>query len=349
MAEGFVSHRDGQGGGVPLPWLDAMFLRLVEARFDQSLAHALMLTGPAGVGKDLLARRLADAWLCEAPDLPAEARPCGACRGCGLTAAGNHPDLHRLEPAEGKSAISVDQIRGLSTELALKSHAGGSRVALITPAEAMTISAQNSLLKTLEEPPSGAIAVLITHQADALAPTIRSRCQQLTVTGPDTDQAQRWLVDQGVAAPEAAEALQLARQSPLAALKLIEDGFPQQAAALAEVLGQIALGRAEPVSVAGKWEKHDLNRTIGWWQGAMHAIARAALAQSQDGDIAGSHRELAEQGARWIAASDVFAFTDRLGEAAMTLRGQANPRLLLEGLLIDWARITRPARARRKA
>ncbi|MEO0422314.1 MAG: DNA polymerase III subunit delta' [Pseudomonadota bacterium] len=353
MAKAPVTLRDGRGQAVVLPWLDALFERLVEARFAQTLAHALLLSGPAGVGKDALAHALADAWLCEAEGVQASERPCGRCRGCGLTAVGNHPDLHRLVPAEGKATISVDQIRELSAELALKPHAGGSRVALITPAEGMTVSAQNSLLKTLEEPPSGAVLVLITHQLDALAPTIRSRCQQLSVAGPDPAQAQAWLADQGVEPTASAEALQLARQSPLAALQLVEDGFAEQASSLAEALGQIALGRAEPINVAGGWEKLDMQRILAWWQGALHAIAREGLASGAQGaeegpETATSYRVLAAQGARWVAPSDLFEFADRLAEATLTLRGQANPRLLLEGLLIDWARVTRPARTRRK-
>ncbi|MEM9384952.1 MAG: DNA polymerase III subunit delta' [Pseudomonadota bacterium] len=351
MASGFVNLPDGQGQRVALPWLDDLYLRLVGARFAQTLAHALLLSGPIGIGKNALAHALADAWLCEAEGVDASARPCGRCRGCGLTAVGNHPDLQRLVPAEGKATISVDQVRELSAELALKPHAGGSRVALITPAEGMTISAQNSLLKTLEEPPSGAVLVLITHQADALAPTIRSRCQQVSVAGPGGLQARSWLAERGVDVGASTEALQLARQSPLAALRLVEDGFAEQAADLAEALGQIALGKAEPISVAGRWEKLDIGRIVNWWQGALHAIAREGLvAAGEDNasEMATSYRVLAAQGARWVAASDLFGFSDRLAEATLTLRGQANQRLLLEGLLIDWARVTRPARTRRR-
>ncbi|MEO0973626.1 MAG: DNA polymerase III subunit delta', partial [Pseudomonadota bacterium] len=348
MSEWLV--QNAEAGGPRLHWLDGLYARLVRARYEQTLAHGLLLSGAAGIGKRVLANALAKAWLCEAGPGPAEQRPCGQCRGCGLTRVGNHPDLHLLAPAEGKSSISVDQVRELSGELVLRPHAGGHRVALVVPAQLMTLSAQNSLLKTLEEPPAGTVLVLVADEIDSLAPTIRSRCQHLAVPAPDAVACEAWLSEHGVPSAQAREALALARQAPLAALGLSQEGFVERVGTLTEDLVQIAHGRAEPVAVAGRWEKHDPHRVVDWWQGAMHALAERVLAvpPAAHATPSASQRQLADEGAAWVAAVGLFGFVDRLHEASAILRGQSNPRLLLEGLLIDWAALTRSARIRRR-
>src|SRR5687768_18500114 len=78
-----------------------------------------------------------------------------------------------------RSTISVDQVRELAERLAMTSMRRGARVAIVTPAHSMTINAQNALLKTLEEPASGTLLVLVTSRPSAILPTLRSRCQRI--------------------------------------------------------------------------------------------------------------------------------------------------------------------------
>jgi DNA polymerase-3 subunit delta' len=150
--------------------------------------HAVLLVGPAGVGKTTLALDLAAGLLCDVADVAA--RPCGSCRGCRLVAHGTHPDLHRLT-AEGPGrqvviggpGAKARGVRDLIAELALLPVEGGARVAIIESASRMNEDAQAALLKTLEEPPGGITIILCADAEDALLPTIRSRCARVRL-GP---------------------------------------------------------------------------------------------------------------------------------------------------------------------
>ena len=219
------------------PWNEPIFESLKRGR--ERLPHALLVHGPRGVGKLALAERLAQLLLCEHAD-PA-ARPCGTCDGCRWYLGGNHPDFRRLEPEaiakappeaeaeeEGSEAparrtkqpslfITVDQVRALASFLNLRSHRGALRLALLHPAEDLYLpNAANALLKSLEEPPAGAMFILVSHRPARLLPTVRSRCVAVPVPIPARDVALRWLADQGVKTAE--RWLAFAGGAPLQAL-----------------------------------------------------------------------------------------------------------------------------------
>jgi len=152
------------------------------------LPHALLLTGEAGIGKAALALWVVCLRWCQADD-----GPCGRCSSCKKVLTGNHPDLElvrRNPPAEidpkglgSRLEITVDQVRqGLIPALSLGAIEGGGRSVIIRSAEDLNEQAQNALLKTLEEPPKGALLVLVTAREDSLLDTIRSRCQEIRLT-----------------------------------------------------------------------------------------------------------------------------------------------------------------------
>ena len=196
------------------PWNEPL-LESVRKRLSR-LPHALLIHGARGVGKLALAERVAQLLLCENDD--AAKRPCGACSGCRWYLAGSHPDFRRIEPEalakepppedeaedtpakKGKPSlvIKIEQIRGLEGFLNIGSHRGKLRVALVHPAEDMPEASANALLKGLEEPPSGAVFLLVSHRPAQLLPTIRSRCVALPVPVPPVEVAQRWLESQHV-------------------------------------------------------------------------------------------------------------------------------------------------------
>src|SRR5207247_4155502 len=109
--------------------------------------------------------------------------------------------------------IKIYQVRELADFLNIRSHRGGLRVALVHPAEEMNINAANALLKALEEPPAGAVFLLVSHRPARLLPTIRSRCVALPVAVPPREAALRWLSGQGM--PDAERWLAYAGGAPL--------------------------------------------------------------------------------------------------------------------------------------
>jgi len=235
-----------------LPWHQKSWEALV--RLVDKLPHALLIHGTPGIGKLALAERFAQYLLCEARTSSGE--PCGRCDGCRWFVAGSHPDVRRIEPeilakrvaddeeagsqrpAKPSSEIKIEQVRELADFLALGSHRGRLRVALVHPAEDMNAHAANALLKSLEEPPPGAVFVLVSHRPARLLPTVRSRCVAMPMEAPASKAALQWLGAQGLS--DGARWLAFAGGAPLRALKY---GRGTQAEAIDKMLAAIASGR----------------------------------------------------------------------------------------------------------
>src|SRR5690348_9799716 len=224
--------RDGEGvpdglAQSPLPWQHDVVASLLSRR--SQWPHALLVTGPAGIGKRMLAQAIARALLCEAPRAGGAA--CGECTSCRYVAAAQHPDLRTIEPIEidddGDARIvewiAVERIRALTRWAAITSHRGGAKVALIVPAERMSEAAANALLKTLEEPPDGTCFLLVSNLPGRLPATIASRCQRIVAPRPTPAQARAWLMQHGTHDPDAL--LAQAHGAPLRALALADPAY----------------------------------------------------------------------------------------------------------------------------
>ncbi|MEQ1632809.1 MAG: AAA family ATPase [Planctomycetota bacterium] len=148
--------------------------------------HAMVIAGPTGSGKSVVARWLAAALLCPS-DLDLD-MPCGVCRTCRRVQSGAHPDLHVLTPEKDKREVKVDAVRALLDVLLHHAVEGRARVVLLDPASALNVEGQNALLKTLEEPGEQTYLLLPTARPELLLPTVRSRCERLGVRrlGDDT-------------------------------------------------------------------------------------------------------------------------------------------------------------------
>ncbi|MGH7829874.1 MAG: DNA polymerase III subunit delta' [Candidatus Binatia bacterium] len=147
------------------------------------LHHAYLFLGPEGVGKKSVALSLAMAIHCA----DREYDFCGECQNCHRIRAGNHPDVRLIEPPAGKKEIGIPQIRELERELAFRAFSRGKKVAILDPADLMNYHAQNSLLKTLEEPPGDSLLILIAKSMGSLLPTLVSRCLRLSFGAPGLD------------------------------------------------------------------------------------------------------------------------------------------------------------------
>lgn len=146
-------------------------LRYMES--SRQVPHALLLTGPSGIGKIMAANVLAAALLC----MSSEERPCGNCQSCVYMARGIHPDFLTIRP-DG-TTIKIEQIRTLQHEVSLAPYISLRRVCIIDGAELMTTQAANSILKILEEPMGDIIFILVSSNRQLLLPTIISRCMAL--------------------------------------------------------------------------------------------------------------------------------------------------------------------------
>ena len=169
------------------------------------LSHALLLTGPDGVGKRLFARLLAQCLFCER-HADAELLACGECPTCKLAAAATHPDQLLIECPPGKREIPIELFvgsrqkrgkEGLCHDLNLKPMAGNRKVAIINDGQLLNDASANALLKTLEEPPPNSLLIVITNQADRVLPTIQSRCQTVRFSSLSEDAVSGLLIQLG--------------------------------------------------------------------------------------------------------------------------------------------------------
>lgn len=239
----------------PYPWLASAWAHLLQHKAQP--AHALLISGPAGVGKRALARVWAKTLLCEAPRENGEA--CDTCGACHWFDAGTHPDYRELtlqekENKEGETklaiAIDVEQARDTIEYVQLSTYRAGRRVVIIDPADALNQAAANALLKVLEEPPLNTCFVLVSDQARRLLPTLRSRCTRLDVGLPKQDIALQWLDEQPT--DDAETMLALAGGAPLVVAGWQDSG---EWTLRSEVLeGLAGLRDLDPVALADQWK-----------------------------------------------------------------------------------------------
>ena len=150
-------------------------------------SHCYLLCGPVGSGKHTLARILSAALQCGEKNAP-----CMTCRDCRKALSGSHPDIITIDDPEKKS-VPVELIRQLQADAYIRPNEAARKVYLIPRAMDMTDSAQNALLKLMEEPPSYAVFLLLTDNAEKLLPTVRSRCAELRLEPVPAEMAVDWL------------------------------------------------------------------------------------------------------------------------------------------------------------
>ena len=249
-----------------MAWLDPVREEFHKRLLGDRLAHAFLLSGQTGTGKQGLAMEMAAAILCREYRLPA----CGSCRSCQLLVSGAHPDFRILSfelNRNGKlrTEIVIDQVRELISFLQLTTTIGEKKAALVYPAEAMNKNAANALLKTLEEPPGDAVIILLSHDPFRLAVTITSRCQKLQVRSPDTDTALAWLLESGAYGDaEARSALKAAAGSPIRARDMLSEGGPDHYRLVSDTLESMLEGRCEPATAMSTLGDVEPDRLWTW-------------------------------------------------------------------------------------
>ena len=197
--------------------------RAIEAN---EIGHAYIFEGKYGIGRYSMAEAFASALLCENPN---GAESCGACQRCVQCRAGSNPDMrvitNSLYDSQKKSKqLLTDTIRKMKQEIYIKPYLGERRVYIIPAADTMNSSAQNSLLKILEEPPEYCTIILIAENSAAFLPTVLSRAVRLKLSPLSSDEVLKYLEDKNKAGGErAALAVAMSEGSIGRALEILED------------------------------------------------------------------------------------------------------------------------------
>lgn len=323
------------------PWQKRQWRTLTRQRGAGRLPHALLLHGRQGLGKADFARALAHACLCAGVD--GEGIACGQCRGCRLFLAGNHPDVQFLRPPAGGKFILVDAVRATIARLGATSQYPGPKVLVMDDAQRMNAASANAFLKTLEEPPGDSLLILVSARPDGLPATIRSRCQQVHFGAAAPVDSMPWLEARLAGLTEPANAtgaedlLGIAGGAPLAALALARSGALGWRRQAFGEFRDLRLGRSDPLQVAERWSKCDLDELLHWvlsWSRDMIRCHGCDSAPYLDNpDLAHALRELA----RSSSLIGLYAHLDRSLAARRGLAAaNLNPQLLCEDLLITW-------------
>jgi DNA polymerase-3 subunit delta' len=228
---------------------------IIEAYRAGRLPHALLLTGPRGIGKATLAFQVARHLLAnpdpgKAPDDLQPADPSD--RVFRQIASGSHLSvLHVTRSYNDKTKkfmtiLGVDEVRRIGRFLSMTAHDGAYRVVIVDPADDMNVNAANALLKRLEEPPEKTLFLLLSHSPGRLLPTIRSRCQMLRLAPLGEAELKAALDATGAisAAAQLPEILARAEGSVRAALLLSEFGGMEIVGAVDRLLGTTGIDTA---------------------------------------------------------------------------------------------------------
>lgn len=321
---------------------------LLRAIREGRAAHAYLISGPAQTGKGTLAKLMAAAMLCDAPDAP-----CGRCHTCSRVERGVHPDVEALAPGgvcdesehdhakDNSRDVRICQVRRVDRLLSLTPFEGRARVVIIDPAGALNAQAADAFLKTLEEPLGNTLIALVATDPSSLSETIRSRCRQVALHTLPLAAIERHLSEHGA---EPAAAALLARLSGghigRALTALADPGFQESRATALDQIAELATsGRAARFDYAeklatrfsrGREEVYEALATwSSWWRDLLFTTAGA-----EQGIINVDRREQLAAAAGRYHPADVARFLRALREARQDLESNVSPRLALEGLML---------------
>ncbi len=306
----------------------------------QETRHAYLLTGSAGGGRRTLALRFAQALNCLQP--PEPGGYCGVCRVCRQTEAMQHSDLAILQAEKEGGILKVEQVREAQHSLSLLPYEARYRVALLLRFHEANPSAQNALLKTLEEAPQRVVLLLTANSAESLLPTIVSRCEVLRLRPMPLERLTGELVKRNLPSEDARLLAHLSGGRFGYALHLQEDPslLEQRRIFLDDLLNLLTSNRRERfayVETMGR-DRETLRQAyqvwLSFWRDLMLRAASADL-PLVNLNLEAEITRLASQ----VSLSTARACVAALEQGISRLDANLNARLLTEVLLLDWPRL----------
>ncbi|WP_339926511.1 DNA polymerase III subunit delta' [uncultured Cobetia sp.] len=323
-----------------LPWQHSLWQHFTAVHDNGRLPHAVMLSGPSGLGKHELADAMIARVLCRTAQGKPGAAACGECHGCHMLAAGHHPDLMAVAPQDVGKMIRIDPIREVNRFVSQTAQQGGYRVIRLQPAESMNIASANALLKSLEEPGANTLFILLSDMPSRVLPTIRSRCQQWPLVIPPAEESLPWLTQQ--LGEDAQALLRMAGGLPQLAVRLGEAEQRQLRQALRELFDALVRG-GEPVAEAWRLERQPLAQVLWYGIAWLEDLIRMGLSGNASDLRDPSLEPLLRQAVKNGRTQDWFKLLDFAREQRRLLAagGNPNPQLVLEAWLVRWAALLR--------
>ena len=319
---------------------------LTNALQNGSVAHSYLFYGPDSVGKKKLAIALTKALNCKGVD-PLDA--CDECESCLKIERRIHPDFFYIEPIKStptskEAVIKVEAIRELQKKLTYMPYEGKTKVVVIDSAELMNLQAMNSFLKTLEEPPSSTLILLISANPNRLLPTLLSRCQGIQfhrLSSQDIKSIIRSQPQEEETLTESEIDFRVHRSQGSVNIALAEDieKAKHLREQLLEVLEKVSFDRMDIIfNFAKVWAKHteEIQTVLNEFLGLIRDLAlyRSGCSQS---DI--QNRDLSVRMIPIAETQSLKTWIDRfttVRNTQLALSGNANTQLFLENMLIEF-------------
>ncbi len=318
------------------PWQAEAWQQFLQYLITDRLPHAILLTGPSAIGKIEFCLAYMQRMNCMCPTQDDYA--CGVCVNCRLFKAGTHPDVRMLNIDKDQDQptaeqIKVDDIRDVNQFVSLSRQQARYKLVCMNHAHLMNTNAANALLKTLEEPPADSILFLVSHRAENLLATIKSRCQIWKFCLPNKEQALQWLQQQENNSTWDT-ILSVSGYRPLLALDLHQTGLGEARARFYDHLSQLMRGTGKVTTISTSLQNETLEQLVAWQQGWCADLIRCHYAKQpvtlENPDI---HRSLHSLVGR-VDLGLLFDFLHKLAELHRLSNAPLNRRLFIEDMLI---------------
>ncbi len=325
------------------PWQTEQMQRLILMHQQNRLPHALLFSGPDGIGLKSFALTFVMRSLCLSNTKNLEIA-CGNCKSCKLFMGKSHPDLYFIEPEEKGKMIKIDQIRELIEYASFKSFSANMKIVIIDSADAMNRFTAPALLKTLEEPPEQTKIILLSHNPSKLPITIRSRCQRIDFKPTYSGDTVSWLngkLGDSEVAPEIL--LRLSGGGPLKAIQLAAD---EQHLACRDKLLQnlVSLDKknADPVKIAEYWNDMGPDNTVSWLLRIINDLIRLKLSPKKEKIMNLDLRDDLQGLSNILDLLKLIRGYEYISLKYKELAGPMNysPRSILEEIALFWKNLT---------